>query len=928
MISYDLGLKYSVGFFLVTLAACLRADDVSDAAKKADTLIDAHRRAVNRVLPAAHATMQSLLTRAHLYVLEAPDPGFAREASSPGGLVCAGRLNAAETTIKGRDVVWMSYNAASYDAVKAKSAEFRARGAITVGFGPKPPDSDAFTYWIDSMTAWQDKAGFTLLANALSLWELTGELTNIAASNGRTLGVLASKFSEEGKRNPREGVFSDRHTQIPVEEGALARQYLDGVARIFETIRHEELGKIRAAGSQIASALKLGRAIGFTAAGALIESAEGHEAAGLEYFPRAVSGDAIIGSLGRRPLFLYLGYLPGREPYAALRQLRADGADVIWVGIEPEDGSAVARNGEVFIGQHWALEDALVRPPGSTLPILPPSGVTMLYTFELMRAASGGFGSTRESPAPRQLTRRDGTAAEGETHTPSDDGKPRQPRDPGEIAEEALMLATTGQLERGLALFNAENFPDEKQPKVVREALMELRLQQLLRRTSCARLDVTLDGLDGYVSTLPFTFRGLGGFVDSARAQYLIAVLEYSCGFESAARKRWEKVSKMRPSLASVDFAYPYLALSHLNMQRAQAEARRPFQQVKDAVGGNTDAPRAVLLYHQGLFLSLAGKLEDAARSFKEGARAGSGTYAGYLNLNALPSTKTGAPIGVTQLAPGVWFREGIPAEESASTANRKSTECNQVLIEMADYAILVDAGSPYGARAAMIDFRRVTTKPILVVFNTHHHGDHAYGNSFWISLGAKVLAYAGVTSELSRYEPRRLKNSGVDALQLKSVSYPTQTFDGDTFVIEDATRRVEFRYFGAAHTKGDAVVYLPKERILCAGDVVVNGPYNFTEDADLQNWPKVIEKIMALDVEKVVPGHGPAGGAELLEGQRSFLVQLLRFAHEMNTHPRYSPEVARWVGSPARVEEQLNDAIWEVRNQKPRGDADPASRR
>ena len=78
--------------------------------------------------------------------------------------------------------------------------------------------------------------------------------------------------------------------------------------------------------------------------------------------------------------------------------------------------------------------------------------------------------------------------------------------------------------------------------------------------------------------------------------------------------------------------------------------------------------------------------------------------------------------------------------------------------------------------------------------------------------------------------------------------------------MLEDETRRVEFHFFGWAHTRGDGFAYLPKERVLCTGDAIVNGPYNFTGHGNTGNWPNVIRKAKALRFEHVLPGHGGAG--------------------------------------------------------------------
>ena len=57
--------------------------------------------------------------------------------------------------------------------------------------------------------------------------------------------------------------------------------------------------------------------------------------------------------------------------------------------------------------------------------------------------------------------------------------------------------------------------------------------------------------------------------------------------------------------------------------------------------------------------------------------------------------------------------------------------------------------------------------------------------------------------------------------------------------MLKDGTREVRFYFFGWAHTRGDGFVYLPKEQVLCTGDAVVNGPYNFTGDATSATGPR-----------------------------------------------------------------------------------------
>ena len=228
-------------------------------------------------------------------------------------------------------------------------------------------------------------------------------------------------------------------------------------------------------------------------------------------------------------------------------------------------------------------------------------------------------------------------------------------------------------------------------------------------------------------------------------------------------------------------------------------------------------------------------------------------------------------PGNVKQIGPGVWFREGEIVEKG---------HCNNIWIEMKDYLIVVDANYPSGAEACLADIKKTTQKPVKYVFDTHHHGDHAYGNPVWTKLGATTLAYVGVAEEMKRYEPKRWQEASkerkdVADLNLETPEPPKQTFSEKKFVLKDETRRVEFHFFGWAHTRGDGFVYLPKEKIICTGDAITNGPFNYLADGNSANWPNVIDQAKKLNISTVLPGHGSPGGPEVLTGQKQFFLEL-----------------------------------------------------
>ena len=176
------------------------------------------------------------------------------------------------------------------------------------------------------------------------------------------------------------------------------------------------------------------------------------------------------------------------------------------------------------------------------------------------------------------------------------------------------------------------------------------------------------------------------------------------------------------------------------------------------------------------------------------------------LALAALRSNAFAEPDRITQIAPGVWMREGDLAGKG---------HCNNAVSERKDYLIVVDANFPSGAHLLRKALPALSTKPVRYVLLTHHHGDHAYGSAVWTRAGAITVAHQAETGEMSRFEPKRWLASrearaDVRELQLMENEPPRETFSDSPRVFSDGTRRVEFWHFGWGHTAGDAVVYLP----------------------------------------------------------------------------------------------------------------------
>lgn len=224
------------------------------------------------------------------------------------------------------------------------------------------------------------------------------------------------------------------------------------------------------------------------------------------------------------------------------------------------------------------------------------------------------------------------------------------------------------------------------------------------------------------------------------------------------------------------------------------------------------------------------------------------------------------------QLVPDVYFHEG-------SLAGNSDAVCNNGWIIFEDYVLVIDANFPAGARQIIGKIRSLTDKPIRFALDTHHHGDHAYGNQVFVENGAVPIAHTGVIEEMKRYEtgyyggkPGAWESAAKGRADVKGskLKPPSVLFSGD-LIFDDGKHRVEVMHLGVAHTHGDALAWLPQERILFAGDVCVNGPYNYVGDGDVGKWVQTLDAAKKLGARIVCTGHGPRAAGTVLDDQQAY---------------------------------------------------------
>lgn len=246
--------------------------------------------------------------------------------------------------------------------------------------------------------------------------------------------------------------------------------------------------------------------------------------------------------------------------------------------------------------------------------------------------------------------------------------------------------------------------------------------------------------------------------------------------------------------------------------------------------------------------------------------------------------------VTVNQIAEGIYVFGRQPSW-------RYSVQPNTLVIVNAADVVVVDGG--YGSYSENIvkGIRRITDKPVSVVINTHWHQDHNLGHYVfkreWPQV--RVIAHHETRARMIEDDDFLGRKTPVDLNKvimqqqaqlaearregrspaflaylsdlIKGLPLAHEEFAQASLVPADETfshrlvlyrddRRIELLHFGAANTKGDVVVWLPVERIVAAGDLVVRPtPYGFGSSP--ASWGNVLRSINGLDYRILVPGHG-----------------------------------------------------------------------
>jgi cyclase len=238
-----------------------------------------------------------------------------------------------------------------------------------------------------------------------------------------------------------------------------------------------------------------------------------------------------------------------------------------------------------------------------------------------------------------------------------------------------------------------------------------------------------------------------------------------------------------------------------------------------------------------------------------------------------------------------------IRADSSANVVHGNTT----IIVNDRDVVVVDAAGTPAAARRVIAAVRRLTTKPVRYLVNTHWHDDHTMGNQAWVDaypgleiighpdtqrdMTAKAVAnreqYVKSLPEILDFIAQQIAaGNGLDGTPLapgereslaadtrlareylaQAPSFrviPPTLLVRRRFSLVRGDRTIDIRHFGWGNTPGDLIVYLPNEQVVVTGDLVVY-PTPYVFDSHIASWQASLDSLRALGATTLVPGHGP----------------------------------------------------------------------
>ena len=204
-----------------------------------------------------------------------------------------------------------------------------------------------------------------------------------------------------------------------------------------------------------------------------------------------------------------------------------------------------------------------------------------------------------------------------------------------------------------------------------------------------------------------------------------------------------------------------------------------------------------------------------------------------------------------------------IIGELDQRSADNQGLNTTTGFIITADGVVLVGSGATAGS-AKMLEaaVKSVTDKPIKQVINIGVQDHHWMGNSHFLAQKIPVSALAKTVASQHEQEPMnrmRLSSAIGGKPEDLTVEYASETFEGDEKTLTIGGVEMSLRYLGDAHFPGDAVLWLPKEKLVFTGDMVFNERMLgvLPEISKVKDWQATFKKMAELKPEHVIAGHG-----------------------------------------------------------------------
>ncbi len=223
--------------------------------------------------------------------------------------------------------------------------------------------------------------------------------------------------------------------------------------------------------------------------------------------------------------------------------------------------------------------------------------------------------------------------------------------------------------------------------------------------------------------------------------------------------------------------------------------------------------------------------------------------------------------------AGAVWWRIGAVTLEPVAPDLYLLTGVGgnvTVLITKAGAAVVDSMSFVRQGRAIRERIRALTPKPVVALLNTHYHFDHTHGNPAF-EPGTQVISTLRTLQRLRSLDDDFWHEAPARKL------LPGTILDG-SIDINVGGKTVRALYLGRGHTDGDLVVLFVEDRVLAAGDLFFNGYWpniDLEGGASVEEWSATLDRVLALDFDRVIPGHGPISDRAGLERFRDFLRSL-----------------------------------------------------